>query len=211
MKDITPGKIAWTGFLLLSIALGLPDAIEKYQGIMAPFSFWMLMQSIIAIVVVATIAKFLMDTHKFFGWSIFSLIPNTSYEWEENGKKVTGININLIPFKIPLVSVIFGALLFIYLPTAALWEEELFRAGTNSWQEGLLRSFLFGVAHCLVGVPIGAGLAITVSGVWFTWCYFVGGVELSAASHATYNSILVFLLIIFSVRNSVDELKRVLK
>ena len=100
----------------------------------------------------------------------------------------------------------FLVLLAVNLPRYAHMEEEWFREGTISWEQGLLMSALFGLAHCLVGVPIGAGLAISVAGLWFTHQYFVGGVELSTIHHATYNLILVSILFLFLTLKHIVEL-----
>ena len=126
-------------------------------------------------------------------WSWFSLFSKRD---QETGKKepCEGRNIHLIPAQIKYFGLVFLALLAINLPQFALTEEEWFRAGTVSWVHGVALSFLFGMVHCIVGVPLGAGIAITIAGLWFTHQYFVGGVELSTLHHTTYNLTLVSIL-----------------
>ncbi len=87
-------------------------------------------------------------------------------------------------------------------------EEVVFRQGTSSWFDGLIRSLLFGIAHCLVGVPIGTGIAIAVPGIWFTSQYFLGGVELSALHHTTYNLIILSMLLLSLVIKHIIDLVR---
>ncbi len=85
-------------------------------------------------------------------------------------------------------------------------EEKWFRLGTQNWFEGLYMSLFFGIVHCLVGIPIAAGLAITFAGLWFTHQYFIGGIELSALHHTTYNLVAVSILFIILILKHVADL-----
>ena len=86
-------------------------------------------------------------------------------------------------------------------------EEKWFRLGTESWQQGLYLSFLFGMVHCLVGIPVAAGMVISIAGLWFTHQYFIGGVELSALHHTTYNLIIFSVLFLGLVGKHISELR----
>jgi hypothetical protein len=111
--------------------------------------------------------------------------------------ETAGGNLNVAAAEIPYFGLIFLALLFVNLPSLARWEEETFREGTRSWAHALPRSVLFGLMHCLVGVPLFAGLALALPGLWFTAHYFKGGVERATLFHSVYNMILVLALFCF--------------
>jgi hypothetical protein len=59
----------------------------------------------------------------------------------------------------------------------------------------VLRSLTFGLVHCLAGVPLGVGLAITLAGLWFSWQYKKGGIERSTIYHSTNNLIAAILIL----------------
>jgi hypothetical protein len=92
---------------------------------------------------------------------------------------------------IPYFGLVFLALLFFNLPGMARSEEEMFREKTKSWRDGIPRSIAFGLFHCIVGVPVAVGLALTIPGLWFTQEFFWGGVDRSTRVHAVYNMLMI--------------------
>jgi len=100
-------------------------------------------------------------------------------------------NLGLMPMQIKYFGIAFLLLFAVSIPDLARSEEVRYRRGTKDWRQGLWRSLRFGLAHCVVGVPLYGGLALTVGGLWFTLQYFRGGVEGSTLHHATYNWIVV--------------------
>jgi len=98
---------------------------------------------------------------------------------------------------IPIFGAIFVLLLFLNLPGLARNEEEVYRDGTKDWIDAIPRSIRFGMMHCIVGVPIAAGIALALPGLWFTSEYFKGGVTRSTRVHAIYNMILVSVLAVY--------------
>ena len=64
-------------------------------------------------------------------------------------------------------------MLFLALPALALAEEELFRRHTedDSHARRAGRQLSFGLMHLIVGVPLAAGLALTISGFYFMAVY----------------------------------------
>lgn len=72
-----------------------------------------------------------------------------------------------------LLPALFGALLLVSLPLLVEREEWIFRRGAE--RRGVVRNtlvaLLFGLMHVLVGIPIGAGLALSIGGVYFTHVY----------------------------------------
>lgn len=108
--------------------------------------------------------------------------------------KVEGVNLMAAPARVPWVGLAFLALLMVNVPRLARREEEVFRRGTLGWADGLSRSVRFGLVHCIVGIPIGWGIGLSLGGVWLTWHYFRGGVRRAWFFHVVYNLALLSLL-----------------
>jgi len=89
-------------------------------------------------------------------------------------------------------------------------EEESFRKGNQTHTLGrrLRRSIWFGLIHCIIGIPLSAGLALTVMGLWFDYVYQRGftralaggattelaeeaGVNVASAQHAAINLFII--------------------
>lgn len=132
-------------------------------------------------------------------WSWLSLFSKPD---RRTGQSVRceGGNVHLIPARIKYFGLAYLLLLAVHVPRFARIEEEWFRQGTLDWQQGMWFSLLFGLAHCLVGVPLAAGLAIALNGLWLTRQYFIGGIGLSGIHHAAFNltvlSLMFFVLIL---------------
>ena len=106
-----------------------------------------------------------------------------------------------------LIPLVFMVLLFPALPLFAYAEERMFRGGAEHWSTGrrVFKTMQFGLIHALIGIPIGAALALSIGGAYFMRVYLrrfkVTGarddslVE-SATAHAVYNGLIVTLLII---------------
>lgn len=97
--------------------------------------------------------------------------------------------------KFPIFGLIFMILFMLNVPRLARYEEDQFRRGTKDWKDASGRSIRFGLMHCIVGVPVGVGLALAIGGMWFTYQYFKGGVRRSTLYHSIYN--MIFVVIIF--------------
>jgi hypothetical protein len=72
-----------------------------------------------------------------------------------------------------LVPLAFMLLLLPALPLFAHAEERMFRAGAEDWStpRRALKVLQFGMVHALIGIPIGAALALSVGGAYFMWIY----------------------------------------
>lgn len=104
-----------------------------------------------------------------------------------------------------LVPAVFAVLLVVGLPLLVEREEEVFRRGAErrgAWGNAR-RSVEFGLAHALVGIPIGAALALSIGGFYLTHCYLRGwrhsGTEAdalaeSARAHLAYNGVILALV-----------------
>jgi hypothetical protein len=72
-----------------------------------------------------------------------------------------------------LIPLCFIVLLVPALPLFAEAEERIFRLGSerrSQWQR-FLKGIQFGLVHALIGIPIGAALALSIGGWYFTWWY----------------------------------------
>ncbi len=106
-----------------------------------------------------------------------------------------------------LIPLVFMALLFPALPLFAYAEERMFRGGAEDWSTGrrVFKTIQFGMIHALIGIPIGAALALSIGGAYFMWVYLrrfratpsreTALIE-SATAHAVYNGLIVTLLIV---------------
>lgn len=161
---------------------------------------WARMGLVCPILVLATVslATALYDLPvKLLQWSWLSLLAGPK-------DKDVGTNLGVSAgASIPYFGVIFVLLLFLNLPGLARNEEEIYREGTKNWTDAIPRSLKFGIMHCLVGVPVAAGIALALPGLWFTSEYFKGGVEQSTRVHAIYNMILVGLLAFYVMRQGI--------
>lgn len=97
-----------------------------------------------------------------------------------------------------LVPAVFVALLVVALPLLVLREERIFRAGAErrSPLANLWRGVVFGLAHALVGIPVGVALALSIGGWYFTAVYLrawrrtgspAAALAASARAHLAYN------------------------
>lgn len=188
-------KVLWYLLLTLPLIFNLwnHEKMAKNWGVFSKITASIVFQNFILIVVVFSAFMGLIKIAPFLKWSWFSLFTKNDPESGKSGP-YEGTNINLIPAKTKYFGLVYLILFAINLPIFAHIEEVWFRQGTHTWQDGILLSILFGLAHCLVGVPIGAGMAISLTGLWLTHQYFIGGVELSTVHHTTYNLILIFML-----------------
>ena len=106
-----------------------------------------------------------------------------------------------------LVPLLFMGLLFPALPLFAFAEERAFRAGAEHWSTSrrVVKTVQFGLVHALIGIPIGAALALSIGGAYFMWVYLrrfratgLGSEALieSATAHAAYNGLIVIMLVV---------------
>ena len=97
-----------------------------------------------------------------------------------------------------IIPSIFLVLLTPALPLFAEREEQMLREGAAhwSWPRRIRRSVEFGLAHALIGIPIGVALALSIGGLYFTWRYLKGGIMESTRAHLAYNLEVVMLVLV---------------
>jgi ABC-type Fe3+ transport system permease subunit len=104
-----------------------------------------------------------------------------------------------------LVPLVFVVLLLPALPLFAEAEERMFRLGAerrSRWGR-IGRSVQFGLAHALIGIPIGAALGLSVGGQYFTWRYMrvcrrtgdeTAAMLESTRAHLAYNLVVITIV-----------------
>lgn len=106
-----------------------------------------------------------------------------------------------------LIPAVFLCLLIPALPLFAHAEERMFRSGAEAWSRGrrALRVVQFGLIHALIGIPIGAALALSIGGAYFMAVYLRafgqthGGDQAtleSTRAHTAYNGVIIVVVIL---------------
>ncbi len=101
----------------------------------------------------------------------------------------------------------FIGLLLPALPLFAHAEERMFRAGAEAWSgwRRVLRTLQFGLVHALIGIPLGAALALSIGGAWFMAVYLrtqrrtgsrAEATLEAAAAHTVYNATIIGLVLV---------------
>ncbi len=70
-----------------------------------------------------------------------------------------------------VITPLFFLLLFFCLPSFAHTEEKIFRKNTTGWGLITIKSILFGLIHCIVGVSLSVGFALAIGGFFFAMKY----------------------------------------
>lgn len=179
----------WAVLNILGLSLGLRKTMGQSWLIVQHLSVGIVAQSLAVLVVVGLLGVVLAEVCEPLQWSWLKYCA--APEAEESGS-----NVNLSPMKLPLIGPAFIVLVALNIPVLARIEEHMFRDGTLGWYDGIPISIFFGLIHCLVGVPIAAGLALGVAGLWFQHQYLVGGVERSTLFHASHNLIIMSIILI---------------
>jgi len=178
------------------------------------FSFEILFESILLVIPTVMFAYYL------------SKIPFLSFGWY---KLFFGENRNAILSIVDtegsnLISIIFSLvvlfILILLIPHLAKMEEIIFRKNKLILKDRIKSSIIFGLAHCLMGISIGVGIALILPGFYFSIIYkktyeknIENGLteeeskekalEYSTVFHTQYNTILIgtafvlFLLMLY--------------
>jgi hypothetical protein len=144
--------------------------------------------------------------------SVLLLVPPLRWGWWTaiggGGNPVTGTTDQTSGTPLEwIIPIVFLGLLLPAIPLFALAEERAFRQGAERWSafRRAWKCVLFGLAHALIGIPIGVALALSCGGAYFMVVYLrrfrrTGSEEEavldSARAHAVYNTIIVGLVLI---------------
>lgn len=106
-----------------------------------------------------------------------------------------------------LVPIGFLLVLLPAIPLFAQAEERMFRLGAEGWspRKRVAKAVQFGLAHAIIGIPLGVALALSIGGGYFMWsylrCYRATGrpalaMMESTRAHAAYNAEIVVVLLL---------------
>jgi hypothetical protein len=109
-----------------------------------------------------------------------------------------------------LIPLVFVALLVPALPLFAHAEERIFRTGAERWSPArrILKCLQFGLVHALIGIPVGAALALTIGGAHFMRVYLrrysttqssADATLESTTAHTVYNGVIIGVVIIAAI------------
>jgi hypothetical protein len=137
-------------------------------------------------------------------------LPVLSFGWWSviggEGNPVVGVteeDYGIVSVVLPLF---FIGLLIVGMPLLVAREEWVFRRGaeTRGTAMNVARSLVFGLAHAVIGIPIGAALALSIGGLYLTRCYLKGWRETrtqtgalleSTRAHLAYNLTIITLVL----------------
>lgn len=194
-------KYSWIAFLAVNIAvISFTDTswVQAYVNI----DWKLLGLQVLCLPFVVIAAERLHRLHPgIMGFGLFTIIKlifREPTEYDDDGNpKMAGGNISLIGIDIKYIGIVMCLLLLTVIPWAAEMEEEWFRQGTTDWMDAIVRSLAFGFVHMVVGVPVFGAIVISGAGLFFSYMYFLGGIELSTQAHFQYNMILITVLLLF--------------
>jgi hypothetical protein len=195
-------KIALAAFAAISVALPLwrdPEGLRFCLAIYRSISFGLIAKA--AGVVLLTIP------------AVFALwqVPGLSWGWYKLLSGHYG-NAMIAPitdlsdagfWPLRLLPVVFIVLFFAAMPLLVRYEEQSFREGITDPRAIFWKSLRFGLIHCIVGVPLAAGLALTIPGLFYGFTYRRVALErgasaalfASTAAHTAYNGLIVCLIL----------------
>lgn len=115
-----------------------------------------------------------------------------------------------------LIPLVFIAMLLPALPLFAHAEERMFRTGAEHWttRRRVFKTLQFGLIHALIGIPIGAAIALSIGGGYFMRVYLreyrnTSSTERatieSATAHTVYNGVIISVVIIAIVLSPIID------
>ncbi len=138
-------------------------------------------------VVVVTGAVLIAAWPGVMGWSWLVLLATPAEA------PTAGTNLVASGLRVPGFAWVFWILFVLNAPRLAMNEERAFRQWHKTPAAIAVQSVKFGLVHCLVGVPIAFGLALSLAGGWFAVQYLKGGVRRATAYHTLHNWTLLAL------------------
>lgn len=181
---MTIRKQIWIGFVIsiwvwVLYQYGLDYTIEIYSKINLR-----IVLECLGIFIIVPVVYYFSNKIPFFSWHLGKLFKTESK------------NLGIIPLSVKGWGILFSIVFLAALPHLARFEEELFRKGTSSIPEAIVRSILFGFVHMLMGVNGSAAAALSVVGLWLSYRYMIFGLDSAILGHTIYNSIWVVIMVI---------------
>jgi hypothetical protein len=196
---LTVAVLAVVGVRLFEAARTSVGAHRKTLGVVQGLRWRHFARAIPVVVVIVSTA-----------WALIQL-PVLSFGWWSMiggaGNPAVGVTERDYGIVSVVVPLFFIGLLIVAMPLLVAREEWVFRRGAE--QRGTAgnvgRSIVFGLAHAVIGIPIGAALALSIGGLYLTWCYLEGWRETrsqsgalleSTRAHLAYNLTIIGLVLV---------------
>jgi hypothetical protein len=198
---LTVAVLVFIGTRLVGAAglVGRPEVRARIVTIVRGVRPWHVVLAVPVLVAVATAASLLVEVPG-LDWGWWTAIGGEGNPVVGSTERTAG---TVLEWLIPLV---FLLLLIPVLPLFAEREEQIFRAGAETWSAGrrVRRGVEFGLVHALVGIPIGVALALSIGGWYFTAVYLrahrrtgraAPALLESTRAHLAYNAVIVALVL----------------
>ena len=212
---ITAGKFLLFAFAVANIALTLRAERDNFgfaKQVWRRFRVGMFLQCFLLLILTVVVAV-----------PLVTYVPGLKYGWLHLFVS-SGGNALIAPVTdasssdytlLRLVPIAFCLAFLVAIPFLAKYEEEMFRQGHTEWKSIWWQSTKFGLVHCIVGIPIGFGIALIMSGLFYAYQYkrtFENNIDtlgytaadeeaviVSTTYHSMYNSIVITVLLLLSV------------
>ncbi len=211
----TAGKILLFAFAVANVALILRaerDNLGFVKQVWMRFRVGMFLQCFLLLILIITVAE-----------TLVMYVPGMKYGWLHlfvsgggNALVAPVTDASSSAYRLlRLVPIAFCLAFLVAIPFLAKAEEEMFRQGCTKWKDIWWKSTKFGLLHCIVGIPIGFGVALIMSGLFYAYHYkrtlekntgTLGylraddeAVVVSTTYHSMYNSIVITILLLVSV------------
>ena len=182
--------LAVVGVRLVEAARSSVEARRKSLAVargLRPHHFLLALPVLTAIVVTA-IALIQLPVLSFGWWDAIGGVGNPAVGLTDQDLGILDV----------LIPAFFLGLLVVALPLLVAREEWVFRRGAEhrGAVQNVGRSVVFGLAHAVIGIPLGAALALSIGGLYLTWCYLrgwratrsqAGALLESTRAHLAYN------------------------
>lgn len=210
---------SWPHFIVFAIGVHViaSTALEAYQDRAFGFKIWrmislpMLGQMFLVVVYIAFIAI-----------SLIYIAPFTQYGWLHlvyagGGNATTAPFVTLFAssdYGSIIVGLFFLVALTACFPYLARVEEQVFRKAVLTTESIIKNSIVFGLIHCVVGVPLAFGVALILLGLVLGFSYrnavfrfheatqkgfesLDRALDLVIAQHTAYNTLIIVICIAF--------------
>jgi hypothetical protein len=182
--------LAVVGVRLVEAARSSVEARRKSLAVaqgLRPHHFLLALPVLTAIVVTA-VALIQLPVLSFGWWDAIGGVGNPAVGLTDQDLGILDV----------LIPAFFLGLLVVALPLLVAREEWVFRRGAEhrGAVQNVGRSVAFGLAHAVIGIPLGAALALSIGGLYLTWCYLrgwratrsqAGALLESTRAHLAYN------------------------
>jgi len=166
VSALTYGVIALVAFALTrSIRRSFTTERSEVWSVFRSLRWWMPFASVAMFATMLTCLRVILDLVPALSWGWWSMLGGS-------GSLVAGQTGNTGPVAVALGFII-PVLLVFAVPREAYIEEEVFRGRHEAMTPArrALSNVTFGMAHCVVGVPLATGIVLSLGGWYFSLVY----------------------------------------